>query len=166
MGRTGKVRTPQEADSFKWRGLLVGLGLVLIAIMIWLEFLAMDQGTTKTEDKATAHITTTTTKGTAIPATLVTACLGGAILLFVSAAFYPRITKITKDGIELAPVVDAAVKTKATAQAKAAGKPEKATELAELSRVIASHTNQVVSLSPDELADVSVSAAAKQLKLR
>jgi len=157
-----------DEDAAKWRRNLILLGFGMVALMICLEVLAMSQGTKVTEDKTVAGKTVTTTDGAALPAALITTCLGGAVLLFLGGAFYGRITKVSWNGVEvdLGAQAEKAVEKKADAVARETNQdPQKAEELKELAKAIAKGTNLVTTLTPDALAESSVRAAAHELNI-
>jgi hypothetical protein len=151
-----------------WQQALVALGALLLLLVIVLEFFSSISNTKVTEDKTTPNKTVTTTDGVAIPGSLVTTTLAGAVLLFVGGAFYGRITKFTWGDlvVELSAPAATAVEEKAKAVAATAqASPAKAKELTDLSKWIAGHANFAVSLAPHDLADVAVDAARRQLNL-
>jgi HAMP domain-containing protein len=160
-------RRRTDAEVARWRRVLIGLGAALIVLTVVLELFAMFRGTTVTQDRTTPNRTVTTTDGAAVPTALITTCLGGAVLLFLGAAFYGRITKVSWNGVEvdLGPQAEKAVKDKADDVAKKVNQPGKAAELKALATEIAKGTNLVTSLDPDALAEASVGAAARQMKL-
>jgi hypothetical protein len=95
MGSSTDKSTPNTGA---WQGLLIVLGIILLAAAGFLQWVISSYHTTSTVSKV-GDVTTTVTGPSGPPAALVTTCLGVGAILVLAGCFFGRISKVVITGI-------------------------------------------------------------------
>ena len=173
VAQTPEEKAADNANIALWRKRLMwgAIAFVVLTIVFQLWTSLQSSETTVTTDKKAGTVSTTMKQGP--PDTLVSTCAGGAAALLVAAAFYGRLKKFSIGGAdfeftEISEPEKQAVDARAAVFAQAVKDPSIKAALADRGVEEARariEAGRRAGLTPVELADVSVSAAARGLKI-